>query len=320
MNKKILVTGSCGFIFSSFVRRVIYNKLPYTIVSVDKVANKQLNSVYWNKNHAFHIADINDQHILDLIFDYEKPDIVIHGAAETSVDCSLKDPSLFARTNVVGTQNVINSAIKYDVENFVYISTDEVYGHLSSENDSSWKEEVALNPRNPYSASKAAGELLVKAAHQTYGLNYTITRCSNNYGPRQTTNKLIPKIIKSIYDNEKIPIYGQGAQLREWTHVYDNCSAILTILEKGIINNVYNISSNQEFSNIEIVQKICNLMNKGHDLISFIPDPRSGHDFRYSVDSSKIRQLGWSPSLSLKEGLQETIEWYSNNKWFLKQN
>src|SRR5574338_190801 len=280
--KKVLLTGTCGFIFSNFIRRAIHEKQPYNFVSVDKVSGNA-NALYFHKNHTFHLADIRDQHIIDKIFQFEQPDIVIHGAAESFVDYSLSDPNSFVTSNVLGTQVVVNACGKHGVERLIYISTDEVYGQLTGESDPAWTEDAPLDPRNPYSASKAAGELMVKAAHQSYGLIYNITRSSNNYGPRQTPEKLIPKAIKCVVEGQKIPIYGKGLLIRDWTHVFDNCDALVTVLNSGKPNEVYNISANQEFPNIEVIQKICNAMGKGHDLISFIEDPRKGHDFRYSI-------------------------------------
>lgn len=322
--QKILITGSCGFIFGNLLRKLTYligkdpEKYPYSIVSVDMVNTNAANSMYWNKNHTFHVADIRDQHIMDTIFQFEKPDIVIHGAAETFVDASLSNPNTFVTSNVLGTQVIINCCVKHEVKKLIYISTDEVYGQLTSESDLAWTEDAELNPRNPYSATKAAGELLVKAAHQSYGLIYNITRSSNNYGPRQTPEKLIPKAIKCVLNDEKIPIYGKGLQIRDWTHVFDNCSALLSVLQKGKNNEIYNISARQEFPNIEVIQEVCNAMKKGHNLISFIDDPRQGHDFRYAIDTTKIKALGWKPSFKFKDGIVDTIEWYMENKWFLK--
>lgn len=317
MNKKVLITGTCGFIFSNFIRRAIYEKQPYSFVSLDRIAGNS-NTVYSNKNHIFHIADIRDAHVIDKIFQFEVPDIVIHGAAESFVDYSLVDPNSFVTSNVLGTQNIINACLKHKVKKLIYISTDEVYGQLTNDDDVSWTEESPLNPRNPYSASKAAGELMVQAAHQSHGLIYNITRSSNNYGPRQTSEKLIPKVIKCVLHDEKIPVYGQGLQIRDWTHVFDNCGALLTVLNNGVDNEIYNISANQEFTNIEVVQKICNAMGKGHNLIDYISDPRMGHDFRYSVNSSKIKKLGWKPNYKFKEGIINTVDWYNLNKWMLK--
>lgn len=322
--QKILITGTCGFIFSNFVRKLIYlsnkdpEKYPYTVVSIDKVNTNMANSIYWNKSHTFHIADITDPHIIDTIFQFEKPDIVIHGAAESAVDDSLSNPNVFITSNVLGTQVIINACLKYDVQKMIYISTDEVYGQLENESDPSWTESSPLNPRNPYAASKAAGELLVKAAHESHGLIYNITRTSNNYGPRQTPNKLIPKVIKCIINNEKIPVFGEGKQIRDWTHVFDNCSAIINILKNGNSNEIYNISANQEFSNIEVIQNICNVIGSGYNLIEHIEDPRKSHDFRYSIDSSKTKSLGWKPQYRFKDGIVDTIKWFYDNKWYLR--
>ena len=324
MTKKVLITGTGGFIFSNFVRKAIHDQLhtddkSYKFISVDKVTKTSvLNNIYQNKNHTFYIGDISDSHFMNVLFEYERPDIVIHGAAESFVDDSLKDPNKFIQANVLGTQVIVNCCAKWGVEKLIYISTDEVYGQLEKESDASWTEESPMNPRNPYSASKAAGELIVRAAHHSYGLQYNITRSSNNYGPRQTSEKLIPKAIKSIVDGTKIPIYGQGLQIRDWTHVRDNCNAIMTVLNSGAPNETYNISANQEFTNIEVIQSLCNAMGKGHELISFISDPRQGHDFRYSIDCSKLKALGWKAEYKFKEGVVDTVDWYQKNLWFLK--
>lgn len=313
--KKLLITGHCGFIFGNFVR--LLGRLPsnyeYEIVGVDRISG-DVNTIYKNRGLTFYPTDIRDQHVMDKIFQFEKPDFVIHGAAESHVDNSLVDPNVFITSNVLGTQVVINCCLKNKVEKMIYISTDEIYGHLASESEPSWKEDAPLNPRNPYSASKASGELLVKAAHQSYGLTYNITRSSNNYGPWQTPDKLIPKIIGCILKDQKVPIYGQGRQIRDWTYVSDNCSAILKILEQGKPNETYNISANLELSNIEVAQKICNIMERGHPLIEFVQD-RPGHDFRYSIDTTKIKELGWTSQVKLRDGLEATIGWFVKNSW-----
>jgi dTDP-glucose 4,6-dehydratase len=324
-NKKVLITGTTGFIFGNFIRKIIYlsnnypDKYPYTVVSLDRVNSNAVNSMYWNKNHIFHIADIRDQHIIDTIFQFEKPDIVIHGAAESSVDLSMTDPNSFITSNVLGTQNIVNSCIKYNVEKLIYISSDEVYGQLTSESDTPWTEKSPLDPRNFYSASKASGELVVRAAANASNLIFNIVRSSNNYGPRQTPDKLIPRAIKAIMEGNKIPVYGEGKQIREWLHVFDNCSAILKILKDGKPNETYNVSSGQEYSNIEVIQSICNIMNKGHNLIEFIKDPRgNAHDFRYAMNCSKINELGWKSTTKFKDGLKDTVDWLENNKWYIK--
>lgn len=317
-SKRLLITGSAGFVYSSAVRQIIYQKYPYKISSVDRISNNTLNNVYSNKNHQFYIGDLTDEHFLDIIFQIEKPEIIVHGAAATAVDASLNNPMQYVKDNVTATQSLICAAVKYGVERFVLASTDEVLGQLTSEFDESWTEESKINPRNPYSATKASSELLLLAANKSYNIPYNILRTSNMYGVRQTTDKLIPKVIKCILNNEKIPIFGQGQQIRDWTYVQDHCLALMKILECGSINEIYNISANCEISNIELVNKICNIIGKGHDLISFIPDPRKSHDFRYSLNTNKIRSLGWSPQTSFKDGLKLTVDWYLNNQWFLK--
>lgn len=314
--KKILITGSCGFIFSNFVRKIIYDKQPYSVVSLDRVNSIDHNSLYWNKNHTFYIADICDQHILDTIFRFERPDIVIHGAAETSTDRSFSDANTFVKANVLGTSNIIEACVEHKVEKLIYISTDGVYGSLSDEGAKPWTEEDLPNPQNLSASSKLAGELLVKTAHKTHGLIYNIVRTSSIYGPYQRTNKLIPMIIKHITDNERIPLYGEGQQIRSWTHVFDVNSALVSIIENGQPNQTYNVSADQEVPNIVVAQKICNTLNKGHELIFFNPTP--GHDFRRATDSTKLQNLGWKPTYKFKNGIVSTVTWYVTNNWMLK--
>lgn len=314
---KICITGSCGFIASNFVRKLLRED-KYDVISLDKVSLSSLmNNIYIHKSHQFYLADITDEHIIDRIFEYEKPNIVVHMAASTHVDASLLNPNEFIKNNVLGTQILVNAAVKWGVGKFILSSTDEVFGQLTSENDGSWTEESPTNPRNYYSSSKMASELIVNAANNAFGLNYNITRSCNNYGPRQTSDKFIPKIIKSILEDKEIPVYGKGLQIRDWIHTFDNCSALLKIIESGNNNEIYNISANQEFSNIEVVQIICNIMNKGWDLINFVED-RKGHDFRYSINADKIRSLGWEPNFKFKTGITNCIEWYLNNTYFLR--
>lgn len=320
MKQRLLITGSCGFIISNFIRKAIYDKAPYDIVSIDRISKSSLlNNIYEHKSHSFYLADICDEHIMNRIFEYVKPEIVLHAAACSFVDDSLKNPNEFIRSNVLGTQIIVNACVKYGVKKLIYTSTDEVMGSLKSSNDLPWTEEAPLDPKNPYSASKASGELIIKAANNSFGLPYVITRASNNYGPRQS-EKLIPVIIKSIINNTKIPVYGNGSFIREWTYVDDNCDALIAILESDKINTIYNISSNQEFSNIEIVQLVCNGMGGGHNLIEHIEDPRgNGHDFRYSVNCDKIKnELNWKPKVKFKDGIVLTTQWYKNNNWFIR--
>ena len=319
--KKVLITGSCGFIFSNFIRLALKEeKSDYKYISVDKIATgHSMHNVYANRGHKFYIGDIADAHFVDKLFQLERPDIVIHGAAESHVDDSIVSASNFITSNVLGTQVMVDASVKYDVERFIYISTDEVYGQLKTEYDEAWTETSPLAPRNPYAASKAAGELVVSAASVTHGLQCNITRSCNNYGPRQSTKNLIPKIIKNILNKEKIPIYGQGQHLREWIHVADNCRAILTIMKHAPPNGVYNISAGCETSNLELTNEICNIMGSGHDLISFVED-RKGHDFRYAMQCLNLKSLGWQPSFKYKKGLDHTIKWYIRNRWFMNLN
>lgn len=317
--KKILITGAVGFIPSNFIRKAIYEQFPYEIVGLDKITDPNaLNNIYMHKDHTFYMADISDQHIVNNIFEYEKPDVVLHMAASSHVDKSLTNPNEFITNNVLGTQVVINAAVKYKVSKLIYTSTDEVYGSLLTEKDVSWTEDSYINPKNPYSASKMSGEHIIKAAHNSFELNYVITRSCNNFGPRQSVDKLIPKIIKSICSNEKIPIFGSGSNMREWIYVADNCSAIMKIIDSNIVNEIYNISANYECSNLEIVQLICNIIGKGWDNIEFIKD-RAGHDFRYAINSDKIKtQLNWEPIYKFKQALSDTVQWYLKNQFWLK--
>jgi len=314
--KKILVTGSGGFIFGNFIRQVFYAKMPYSISSLDMVLDSHIiHNIYVNADHEFYIADIRDPHILHVIFEKERPEIVIHGAAESCVDKSISSTMPFTTSNVVGTQNVIDECLKLDAR-LIYMSTDEVYGSLKSEKDPPWTEESPLNPRNTYSATKAAGELLVRAAAETHGLRYNIVRASNNYGPWQTSEKLIPRIIYKVLRGEEIPIYGKGDQMRDWIHVYDTCTAFFSVIDSGVNAEVYNITSKQEFMNLEVVQIVCNTLGKGHDLIKHVED-RPGHDFRYAMTNDKIKALGWKPQFKFRDGIHQTCQWYVTNQYVL---
>lgn len=315
--KKILVTGSCGFIFSNFMRKVMSKKSDYKFVSVDKViAPYNRPNVYLNKDHPFYMGDIADEQFMDNIFAIEKPNIVIHGAAESFVDDSIKSAGPFIHSNVVGTQVMTDVAVKYGVEKFIYISTDEVYGQLKNNKEASWAEDQPINPRNPYSASKAAGELIVKAANQTHGLNYNITRSSNNYGSLQPPRNLVPKVITSLLAGQPIPIHGDGKNFREWLFVEDNCDAIMHILNKAPVNEIYNIGSGIEKTNLEMVNAIANIVG-GNPIINFVKD-RAGHDFRYSVDCSKLKELGWKTNYTFDQGLKKCVNWYVDNKEYFK--
>jgi dTDP-glucose 4,6-dehydratase len=318
--KKVLITGSSGFIYGNAIRQFIYNKAPYDFVGVDKIQDDRLvNNIYYTKSYQFYLADVCDKHIMNRIFQYEQPDIVIHASAMTHVCDSLKAPQSFIDNNITATQNIIDLCIKYN-SLLLFQSTDEVLGSLSSTNDNAWDESAPLNPRNPYSASKAAAEFLIKAAHNAHRLNYIIVRSSNNYGPRQV-DKLVPTTIKCILNDQKIPIFGKGDHIRSWTYVNDNNDGIIKLIDESdnIKNQIFHLDSNCELTNVEIVQEICNIMKKGWDLISFVEDPRkNAHDFRYAMSCEKIKSLGWKPKTKFKDGLSATVNWYLNNQYFLK--
>jgi dTDP-glucose 4,6-dehydratase len=305
MNKqKVLLTGTGGMVLGNFVRKAIYEKHPYQFVSIDRVNKSSvLNNMYNNKNHQFYIGDIADDHFVNVVFEFERPDIVLHGAAETI------DENRFIHSNILGTQVLVNASIKWGVKRFIYTSDDKVYGQLKNDLLPPWNETDPVNPSDEYAISKVTGEMLVK----TSGLNYNIARSSNNYGPRQSPTKLIPKITKCVLDNKEIPIYDKGQQIRDWLHVFDNCAAILKILENGKSNEIYNVSANQEFSNLEVVNEICKILGKGHNLIKFVSD-KPKHNFRYAMNTNKIKSLGWEPKFKFKTGLPYHIDWAIKNQ------
>jgi len=317
MKKKVLVTGSCGFIFSNFIFRNVHEQSEYNFASVDKlIAAYNFNNICKQPSHNFYMGDIADEKFMDNVFLLEKPDYVIHGAAESFVDDSIASAKPFIHSNVMGTQNIVDLSVKYGIDKFIYISTDEVYGHLKL-GDASWTEESVTLPRNPYSASKLAGELIVRSAGETHDLNYNITRCSNNYGARQPPRNLIPKIITCLLNDREIPIHGSGEQMREWIFVTDHNDAIMTVLKKGINKEIYNIGSGFELSNLDVIKYISNIMGISPK-IKHIKD-RAGHDFRYSVNCDKIKALGWQPKINdFSQGLEMTIKWYMENKDFYK--
>lgn len=316
MKKKILITGSAGFIFSNFMRKVIDEQWQHDFVSIDRVYESyNRHNIIANRNHQFYLGDISDELLMDNIFSIEKPDIIIHGAAFSFVDASINSAKEFIQNNVVGTQVMVDMAVKYKTERFVYISTDEVLGHLKP-GDLSWTEDAPLAPRNPYSASKAAAELIVKAAHETHGLSYNITRCSNNFGKLQPSRNLVPKIIYCLLNDKEISIHGTGLQLREWIFVEDHNSAVMKIIDSAPLNETYNIGSGVELTNLEMVEAISKFMKKTPK-IKHVED-RKGHDFRYSVNCDKIKKLGWKPAHTFEEGLKKCVDWYLNNPWYFE--
>jgi dTDP-glucose 4,6-dehydratase len=311
---KILVTGGAGFIGSEFIRQGI--KKNYSLVVVDKLTYagdlSRLKSVA--SKIKFYKTDICDRKKLAAIFKKESPDTIIHFAAETHVDRSIQNAHPFIKTNVEGTQNLIDLSREFKIKKFIHISTDEIYGESRT---GYFKETDPLGAKNPYSSTKAAGELLIKAAIHTYQFPAIIIRPANNYGPWQYPEKLIPVIVLKAMSNTKVPVYGKGEQIREWLHVSDCARAIDTILHKGTIGEVYNIGSYYEQQNIKTVKMILKELGKGPELIEFVQD-RPGHDFRYSVDCTKLQKLGWKAKINFSSGLKQTILWYTENQSWLK--
>ncbi|MEH7384325.1 dTDP-glucose 4,6-dehydratase [Bacillus sp. JJ1521] len=330
----ILVTGGAGFIGSNFVKHMI-SKYDYNIINLDLLTYagnlKNLEGISQSENYHFIKGDIADKELINDIFSRYNINVVINFAAESHVDRSIENPELFLRTNIMGTHNLlevaknywkVNSSDKYsrdfrDGVKFIQVSTDEVYGTLGKEGY--FTEETCLQPNSPYSASKASADLLVRSYNETYGLPINITRCSNNYGPYQFPEKLIPLMINNALKGEKLPVYGDGKQIRDWLHVKDHCIAIETVLHNGISGEVYNIGGNNEKENIEIVRLILKYLGRNEDLIEHVTD-RLGHDRRYAIDNSKItRELGWAPSYTFETGIEETIKWYLENTTWLKE-
>jgi dTDP-glucose 4,6-dehydratase len=316
--KKILITGSAGFIFSNFIRKVIAEDLPYEFVSIDAVLAKyNIPNIYEHPRHKFYMGDIADEKFVRNVFEIEKPDYVINGAAESFVDDAIASAIPFIHSNIWGTQVLIDASVAHKVEKFIQISTDEVYGHLTSKDDEPWTEASVPKPRNPYSASKYAAEVILHAASETHGLTYNITRCANNFGSRQPPRNLIPKIITSLIQGEKIPIHGDGTNIREWLYVDNHCTAIMKVLEDGKPNEIYNIGSGVEKTNLEMIDIISSIAGISPK-IQFIPD-RKGHDKRYSVNCDKLKSLGWKQEIEFEPALKKTVEWYRDNyEWYGK--
>lgn len=303
----ILVTGGAGFIGSNLLHYLLH-KVDDEIVCIDSLTYAS----NWNnipEQIPFYAIDIAEKNACEYVFNKHKIQTVFHLAAESHVDNSIKDCSKFIHTNINGTVNLLNLSVKFNVGKFMHISTDEVYGSVE---DSSFTEKTNYNPKNPYSASKASSDHFVMAYHNTYGLPAIITNCSNNYGPRQHKEKLIPQTIINLLEGKKIPIYGDGKQIRDWLYVNDHCEALVEVCNKGKIGEKYNIGGECEVENIDLVKKIINMMNKDESVIEYVKD-RPGHDRHYSTDISKIKtELGWSPKFKLENGLEFTINWYKN--------
>ncbi|OGI00431.1 MAG: dTDP-glucose 4,6-dehydratase [Candidatus Melainabacteria bacterium GWF2_37_15] len=314
---KLLVTGGAGFIGNCFIRHIL-NKYPdYKVINLDKLGYagnlKNLKDIENNPNYTFVKGDICDKALVAELM--EGIDACLNFAAETHVDRSITGPEIFVETNVKGTLNLLEAAKKLKVHRYVQISTDEVYGTLGK--TGYFTEETPVSPNSPYSASKAGADMLVRSYYETYKTPVLITRCSNNYGPYQYPEKLIPFFISNLLENKQVPVYGDGLNVRDWLYVYDHCSAIDAVLHKGKEGEVYNIGGNNEKTNMEITKILLKEMNKPESLIKYVED-RLGHDRRYAIDSSKIqRELGWSPSVCFEEGIKLTIDWYLNNQEWL---
>ena len=310
---KILVTGGAGFIGSNFIRYMVDKYPDYDFVNLDLLTYcgnlENLEGIEDKNNYTFIKGDIGDSELVDSIV--KDVNYIVHFAAESHVDRSIEDPQIFIKSNILGTQVLLDAAKKYDIKKYLQVSTDEVYGTLGK--TGYFTEETPLQPNSPYSASKAGADLMVRAYHETFGLPINITRCSNNYGPYQFPEKLIPLMISNALEDKSLPIYGDGMNIRDWLHVYDHCTAIDLVLHKGEIGEVYNVGGHNEKPNIDIVKLILSSLDKPESLIKYVDD-RLGHDKRYAIDSSKIQEkLGWKPKYTFETGIVETIQWYLDN-------
>jgi dTDP-glucose 4,6-dehydratase len=308
---RILVTGGAGFIGSNFIRYILGSYPAYQIINLDKLtyAGDLKNCEDYSKNprYEFVKGDIADKKLIDKLA--KKVDAIINFAAETHVDRSIEDATEFLKSNVIGTQILLDAARKYGHQRYVQVSTDEVYGDIE---EGMFNEESPLKPSSPYAASKAAADMLCLAYHRTYTTPIVISRCSNNYGPYQYPEKLVPFFIKKLLAGEKVPVYGDGSNVRDWLHVRDHCRAVDMILHKGKSGEIYNIGANEEHSNLEVTKKMLEVLGLEEDRIEFVKD-RPGHDIRYALDAGKIRdELGWEPEVEFESGFSGVVEWYAD--------
>ncbi|MGE5351642.1 MAG: dTDP-glucose 4,6-dehydratase [Syntrophothermus sp.] len=319
--KNILVTGGAGFIGSNFINHILGERDDYNIINLDKLTYagnlENLKESENKTNYHFVKGDITNSELVDYLFQKYSIKHVINFAAESHVDRSILGSEVFFRTNVIGTNVLLEASRRHQVEKFLQVSTDEVYGSLGKEG--LFTETTPLSPNSPYSSSKASADMMVMSFYHTYGLPVVVTRCSNNYGPYQFPEKLIPLMIINCMNNRKLPVYGDGLNVRDWIYVIDHNKAIDLVFEKGRVGEVYNIGASQEMTNIEIVKLILKNLGKGDELIEYVKD-RPGHDRRYAIDSSKIRsELGWKPSFMFDEAICKTIEWYKENEEWWKR-
>ncbi|MBE7036412.1 MAG: dTDP-glucose 4,6-dehydratase [Ruminococcaceae bacterium] len=318
----VFVTGGAGFIGSNFIFYMVKKHPDYRIVCIDKLTYagnlSTLEPVLNNENFRFVKLDICNREEIFKLFEEEAPSIVVNFAAESHVDRSIEDPGIFLKTNILGTQTLMDACRKYGIKRYHQVSTDEVYGDLPLDRpDMFFTEETPIHTSSPYSASKASADLLVQAYHRTFGLPITISRCSNNYGPYHFPEKLIPLMIANALNDKPLPVYGEGLNIRDWLYVEDHCKAIDMIIHDGKVGEVYNIGGHNEKTNIYIVKKILELLGKSEDLITFVTD-RKGHDLRYAIDPAKIkRDLGWEPDTMFDDGIVKTVNWYlENREWW----
>lgn len=316
---KIVVTGGAGFIGSNFIFYMREQHPDYRIICIDKLTYagnlSTLRDILNDKNFRFIKADICDRKAVYALFEEERPDIIVNFAAESHVDRSIENPEIFLQTNIIGTSVLMDACREYEVKRFHQVSTDEVYGDLPLDRpDLFFTEQTPLHTSSPYSSSKASADLLALAYHRTYDLPMTISRCSNNYGPYQFPEKLIPLMITNALNDKALPVYGEGINVRDWLYVEDHCKAIDLILHNGKDGEVYNVGGHNEMKNIDIVKLICKELGKSESLIEYVAD-RKGHDMRYAIDPGKIHsELGWLPDTKFEDGIVKTIDWYLQNK------
>jgi dTDP-glucose 4,6-dehydratase len=321
---KIIVTGGAGFIGSNFVYHMLEKHPDYKIICLDNLTYAgnlhTLEEAMKNPNFKFVKGDISERDCVFKLFEDEKPDVVVNFAAESHVDRSIEDPGIFLNTNIIGTQVMMDACRKYGIKRYHQVSTDEVYGDLPLDRlDLMFTEDTPIHTSSPYSASKAGADLLVMAYYRTFGLPVTISRCSNNYGPYHFPEKLIPLIITRALDNQNLPVYGTGANVRDWLYVGDHCSAIDLVIHKGRVGETYNIGGHNERTNLEVVKAVLHELGKPESLITYVTD-RPGHDRRYAIDPAKIeKELGWQPTYNFEQGIKVTVKWYLENKgWWEK--
>ena len=319
---KLIIPGGAGFIGGNFIHYMLKKHPEYRTICLDSLTyagdTETLAPVMGCPNFRFCKVDITDRSEVFRIFGEEHPDVVVNFAAESHVDRSIKNPGLFLRTNIIGTQTLMDACVSFGIQRFHQVSTDEVYGDLPlNRPDMLFTEDSHIRASSPYSASKAGADLLAQAYHRTFGLPVTISRCSNNYGPYQFPEKLIPLMITNALSEKPLTVYGEGLNIRDWLYVDDHCRAIDLIIQEGTIGEIYNIGGHNEMSNIDIVKMICKALGKPEDLITHVAD-RKGHDMRYAIDPTKIhRELGWFPETKFSDGIQKTICWYlDNRKWW----